>query len=771
MNIKKVATIVGSALMLGATAGMAAAAAYPTPFVQNGAANVAIVYGSNAANSDVAAAGVIATDLARGVTAQTGEGLFSGATTVEGGDAYKIEGASDKWNLGENATQFRSGLLTKNDLPVVLADGIFRDKDNTDRRYTQEIQLNESLALTHFSDYDYKSEEPTVGFHLDSGSQVLEYKLNFISKPAEANIAEQEIELMGKTYYIAKVSATEQKIELLDSANKLVVVEGESASINAGGKSYQVEISSASLSGGDAEARLIVNGETLPALKKGQTRKLADGSFIGIIDVVVANRERDSHKVEVSIGTGKMTLTNGQYLRLNDKDDVRDIKAVVDYDSKDLVSLGLIWKTDKKAFLTADTSLTIPQFENLKLQVGAINFPKSEETRIEANGAERMRLVTSVKDGDYNLDLAYFNKTTGDYTGLGRDAGNKLVTTNTAALTFNESAKDRLFLVSWASASESETYIVSARLARVDSQDTVTVRNEITGEDFCKEISSGTCRVGRTDLAVSGINATTGNLVATFTASAGTFNTIYTKEGLKIVLPSTADFAAGLKEFDLTFVEENYREEIDLGTPFKVTLGSNTYSGETRADVIGTNVTTSQRQKVPNVDEYIYYVPSALATKLNYKYPSSSQNSMIITYHGAEVSADVFVSASSATISGGDSGSVPSLGAFTIKDNEVSSMSDKNLIVVGGSCVNSVAADLLGGAACGADFTAKTNIKSGEALIKSFNKNGKISLLVAGYNAEDTTKAVTYLVNKGLADTSSANLKVTSATEATAITA
>jgi len=90
-------------------------------------------------------------------------------------------------------------------------------------------------------------------------------------------------------------------------------------------------------------------------------------------------------------------------------------------------------------------------------------------------------------------------------------------------------------------------------------------------------------------------------------------------------------------------------------------------------------------------------------------------------------------------------------------------------IVIGGSCINSVAADLLGGAACEAAFTAKTGIKAGEALIRSFDKSGKVALLVAGYNAEDTTKAATYLTMKGLANTANVSLKVTSATEATAI--
>ena len=46
INFKKISAITGSALMLGMTMGVAAAANYPAPFVSGGAANVAIVYGT-----------------------------------------------------------------------------------------------------------------------------------------------------------------------------------------------------------------------------------------------------------------------------------------------------------------------------------------------------------------------------------------------------------------------------------------------------------------------------------------------------------------------------------------------------------------------------------------------------------------------------------------------------------------------------------------------------------------------------------------------------
>ncbi|MEK6885972.1 MAG: hypothetical protein AABX17_03335 [Nanoarchaeota archaeon] len=83
-----------------------------------------------------------------------------------------------------------------------------------------------------------------------------------------------------------------------------------------------------------------------------------------------------------------------------------------------------------------------------------------------------------------------------------------------------------------------------------------------------------------------------------------------------------------------------------------------------------------------------------------------------------------------------------------VKDTEVSSVSSKNLIVIGGSCINQAAAMILTGATdavCGDAFAALTNAGAGKYLIetvKSPYNDAKIAMLVAGYDAADTTNAV-----------------------------
>ena len=99
-----------------------------------------------------------------------------------------------------------------------------------------------------------------------------------------------------------------------------------------------------------------------------------------------------------------------------------------------------------------------------------------------------------------------------------------------------------------------------------------------------------------------------------------------------------------------------------------------------------------------------------------------------------------------ATVSGASAA-----GNMIFKDSETSSYAGKNVVIVGGSCVNSAAASALGVAAgtCGADFTAKTGVSAGQFLIKKTTLGGNTAIVVAGYEADDTVKAAQYLINKG----------------------
>ena len=125
----------------------------------------------------------------------------------------------------------------------------------------------------------------------------------------------------------------------------------------------------------------------------------------------------------------------------------------------------------------------------------------------------------------------------------------------------------------------------------------------------------------------------------------------------------------------------------------------------------------------------------------------SDQTTATISYPDDQVYAQVYIAEVGASLNAGGGSTTGNI--VPVYDNEAAKISGKNLVVVGGSCVNTVAAELLGatGKLCGADFTAKTAIGDGEYLIETFSRTGgKVATLVAGYNAADTSNAAKSLV-------------------------
>ena len=154
----------------------------------------------------------------------------------------------------------------------------------------------------------------------------------------------------------------------------------------------------------------------------------------------------------------------------------------------------------------------------------------------------------------------------------------------------------------------------------------------------------------------------------------------------------------------------------------------------------------------------------------------SDQHIATVSYPKEQVHALLYMAEESAEIDtegGSSGGSGVQLGEVLVRDTEVNSVRTKNLIVVGGSCINSVAANLVGGALCGSRWTDATGVGSGQFLIQSFGgayTSGKIALLVAGYEAADTVNAARYLTTRTVETSAGTKYKGTSATSAELVT-
>jgi len=132
----------------------------------------------------------------------------------------------------------------------------------------------------------------------------------------------------------------------------------------------------------------------------------------------------------------------------------------------------------------------------------------------------------------------------------------------------------------------------------------------------------------------------------------------------------------------------------------------------------------------------------------------SDQKTATISYPDEQVYAKLYMAEEAATITPGSvsGGSVKPLGNVLYTDAELTADAKaKNLIVVGGSCINTVAAELLGGGLCEGDFTDVTGVGADQFLVQVFNSgyaDGKVAMLVAGYEAADTKDAVKYVTTE-----------------------
>jgi hypothetical protein len=784
---QKAMTVAASTALIGMTVGVAAAANYPSPFTSN----TAVVVGANAAASDSVAAGNVLSGLNAAATSNSG-----GNTVVSGGDSYKFEKTSTKFHLGDTITGVVSSDLDEDELPNILKDGEYTDNDNEEFDFTQKIKIDPSLTLSMFENDDYSEDDPTVGFEVSAGTRVLNYTLDFTDEPLIDDLVTTDLNLMGKDFYVLSngTSSGNLQLTLLDAADDTILTEGETATLNAGGTSYTVSIEFIS----STEVKLSVNGETTNSLSESQTYKLNDGSYLGVKDILYDSKDTGVSKVEFSIGKGKLILTgggstsvelnedsiSGLYVTMLNQSGVAAMGTVA---TEKLSEISLIWETDDNEFITPSSSITMPGFGGVKLSFGGLSYPEEETIEVKQGGDLYAQLNDfPLKDTEADINFLYAT-TAGNFTGIGKDADEQLLTAASGAeATFTYNTHDYM-VATWDDGNDAESYLV--RFINIEDDGT----NNITDVEYMVKGTWTTAKtdrkdgdtfdIGNVEISIVDVNKTgSTRTVSVINNSANTnFNTLYSKEGLKVNLPyavtgapsaavGAINFGNGSvghneTSFLLTMTEEDKDDDNAAGDQFNISIGwdsSSTAEVEV-SDLVGEDVTAVE---IGDTDVYRSFMYSALATEFLWEQPSSGQDSIKVIYHGGEVSADVYITSVDATVSsGGDAG------IMSIMDSEVASASGKNLVVVGGSAINTVAADLLGGAYSEGAFTAQTGVSAGEFLIQSFSRSGKTALLVAGYNAPDTTKAVDYLLNNDV-DTTIGNKYVgTSATQATMVVA
>ncbi len=761
MKFKKIVAAIGSVMMLGATVAGALAANYPSPF---SASDTVVVYGNNL---DLSAATTIANDL--------GNRLGGRSVSVSGGDSFLLEKSSSKIYLGGTLKDAYSS-LDHDELKVGLAKGVYDSGDIEDVKYEQTIKLG-STPLTLFSDTKYKNKEATVGFLFNSNDLVLNYTIDFDdNKINMSKMADSDMPLLGGEYYV--ISANANEIQLLDSASTVILEDGKE--IKVGGKTVSINWIS------NDGVILNVDGVNVKKLKEGGVAKLSDGSYVSIKNILTSSRESTVQKVEFSIGSGKIILRNDKRVIIgqDSDDEVDGLFSYIKSNSGYLNEITLSWKPKDKLFLTKENSITMPGFGKISLTFDGLSYPSSSE-KIRLDGGSDTLVLDM---GNFDIPLMWYDGTNykqGEdghllrislanysYIGAGYSntsgphppwlSGSHPDYNNTAVFAANAFAlkEDDRFVVSKIDKdlSDAKTLYYEVRKIDIDGTKLSIELEDLIGSRDLKWDGTISNKVGTSeeaegdiDVYLRGFNANNDTIYINFSTGVEA-GKVVSEKGLVVTIPSAGSGAV------INFKEANKDGDVNEGTLFSATVNHTSNKKLSVSVADGGNVTKKESSR----NRYVGVVKSPLATKLIMD-ETGDEYDLEMEYFGSEAPAKVKV------VVGGLVGSSSQTGLPVVTDSETSKMAGKNLVVVGGPCANAVAAELLGGNKCTSAFTSATGVGAGQFLIQSFNRNGKVALVVAGYEKEDTVKAANYLTKIGVDTAVGKKYRGTSETSATLV--
>jgi len=830
--------------MIGSTVGLAAAANYPAPFISGGNADVAVVYGSTAATTDLVAVTDVTANLQAALAAQTATTGTTGGGSVSG-EAAPLFTSGTKLYINDSLNAVKS-ILTETELPTLLADGTF--SGNVDATYTQSLILGTNPSVT-FAKQPTSSDDPEFGLTMSTTQANYIYNatvtFNKVVNFTHGDSKGEDITLFGQRFTIA--SATDNtNLVLLKTAEKLSLTSNDpTAEVTLEGATYTVELVSAS----DTSATVKITDSN----GNSETKEINENASktINGITVAITNADETNLKLSASViaGAEKVTLTDGSSVTIGEDADVIDgtlatfSNASIASGTTKLTLSVVAPNSDEDAILPGKTFMD-PVFGSFKIDFAGLNIPQDNDARetfsFNPSGDDKMELTfTDYRGSEKNVQYA---RNVSGFNVLQVDSDGRNMSVFEAARTYRNEYivvgnEDEGYLLRVSQITNQTTGFTDDKIRFVDVMSGGTYDATTPSAEGTTTVTVGGKVYSLTYLGASTASEDTRSIRLNYPDSTGTgaavvYPTIQTSKGSKLAFYKPINitlanwdgatnnltslrFPDGDGYTDVAIVDGAAGGNFSFGgseVNFTSTRSADAAVGKLRYNATSTqinqlylrleNPTTGVVLDVPSViifeekddnsEHQAIVIPMATdstSSKVGVSavvrtwgegdYPAvtlasdsditeeadlwgiiatidsndADQKKATVTYPDEQIYAQLYVGEESSAITAGttSSGTVKELGSVSVADSEVSSVSGKNLIVIGGSCVNTEAASLLGGssAICGADWETKTGVGSGSFLIESFSRSGgKVATLVAGYNAGDTSKAAKYLTTQ-----------------------
>jgi hypothetical protein len=744
----KITALGTAALMLGATLTGALAvenlATFPAPFIADGVLqDTVIVVGEDAKVADVLGAVDIAASLQAQATTPT-EAAGVVVTTIDEG--MKVEKSGDYFNLGDDVENIQA-VYDDNDLDLLEA-GEFEDTD-----FTQTLTISSGAGVFEYSSPGKVDKtEFDAGYYLKflNNQQVYSYALTMDSTHTydtlTSDIETKTIDIQGNTYTITDVkysSTTGAWTEITLLAGETVTRLNQDVPLTVG----DVTITVIGTNEGGDECTIDVSGTTL-TLAEGETEEV-QGLQVGLTDAFAGHNIVSN--CEITVGAREVKLVGGDQVKVNGEEIKGSAVTIVgNQTATTFDSFTVTYTMDDDEFPDDEygpaqykmpgEEWEDPVFGNFKFVFDSTSA-KFEEMAFVGSSDDATFTFNNLEGSEVVVDF-YLDGSNNVI--LGEETG-PLMYTATANTTDVSQAGSTVESAVIGTYPEPKLWYVLSNgelhLLEFDDYDDDTNKIEFN------DLSTGK------SITTSALSAVIGDLEDLTVGSLGTAQLGYheasdilyfnatgqvaqSEYGLEITPANGAtnatltltspDEDSDVQEADntvlITAVYDTTDEEVDVATPY-LSAGAALHA-------------SSVDKEYSDSDVAMYSTVKGLLME----YDDKEDRTLDLWYPEEDLYANVFIAPVSGVVSSSaGAGSGVDVNAFelglAVFDSEAGSM-DKNMIVVGGPCVNSIAADLMeSGEDCAAGFEA------GKAMLKYFDRSGKAALLVAGYGADDSRGA------------------------------
>lgn len=232
------------------------------------------------------------------------EGLTDTGITIirfdaAGDDEYNLEFTNQEGIMYD--IPLMSNKISAVDLDMLKGGQIATDDGSTE--YNQYLKLGSGRII--FAE----DERDKAGYYLyfEAGLPIFEWELEFeegleseISGFGNtkdlADLEDEDINVLGQPFIIADTDLNDDNqltIELMSGATGGILGENDKEIYAINGKEYEVEVIAISetAAGGEGSVKFRINGEITDELEDGETDVLADGTQIGVIDILATGKD------------------------------------------------------------------------------------------------------------------------------------------------------------------------------------------------------------------------------------------------------------------------------------------------------------------------------------------------------------------------------------------------------------------------------------------------------------------------------------------------